>query len=101
MKNQKKPQVLANLGLLIWCQRHELAWTLPYLDVVFRRYRDKAKLSGFTCRDSRHTAATRIAQKLHGLDLCKMFGWTELKRAMIRCSRNEKSPLSGGPRLHL
>lgn len=32
------------------------------LNVVFRRYRDKAKLSGFTCRDSRHTAATRIAQ---------------------------------------
>lgn len=53
------------------------------LDVVFRRYRDKAKLSGFTCRDSRHTAATRIAQKLHVLDLCKMFGWTDPKRAMI------------------
>ena len=53
------------------------------LDAVFRRYRKLAKLDGFTFHDSRHTAATRIAQKLHVLDLCKMFGWTDPKRAMI------------------
>lgn len=53
------------------------------LDVIFRRNRNRAGLSGFTFHDSRHTAATHIAQKLHVLDLCKMFGWTDPKRAMI------------------
>lgn len=53
------------------------------LDVIFRRNRERAGLSGFTFHDSRHTAATRIAQVLHVLDLCKMFGWTDPKRAMI------------------
>ncbi len=52
------------------------------LDVIFRRCRERAGLSGFTFHDSRHTAATRIAQKLHLLDLCKMFGWSDPKRAM-------------------
>lgn len=53
------------------------------LDVIFRRNRGRAKLKGFTFHDSRHTAATRMAQKLHVLDLCKVFGWTDPKRAMI------------------
>ncbi|MFI8143290.1 integrase, partial [Acinetobacter baumannii] len=37
----------------------------------------------FTFHDTRHTAATRIAPKLPLLDLCKMFGWTDPKRAMV------------------
>lgn len=53
------------------------------LDAQFRYYRGKAKLKGFTFHDSRHTAATRMAQKIHVLDLCKVFGWTDPKRAMI------------------
>jgi integrase len=53
------------------------------LDALFRKARERAKLSGFTFHDSRHTAATHIAQRLHVLDLCKMFGWTDPKRAMI------------------
>ncbi|RYF02345.1 MAG: site-specific integrase [Comamonadaceae bacterium] len=53
------------------------------LDVNFRKYRDRAGLSGFTFHDTRHTAATRLAQLLHVLDLCKMFGWTNPKRAMV------------------
>ena len=53
------------------------------LDAMFRKYRNRAGLDGFVFHDSRHTAATWIAQKLHVLDLCKMFGWSNPKRAMI------------------
>ncbi|MGH6628019.1 MAG: tyrosine-type recombinase/integrase [Burkholderiaceae bacterium] len=52
------------------------------LDALFRRARDRAGFSGFTFHDSRHTAATRLAQRLHVLDLCKMFGWANTKRAL-------------------
>jgi integrase len=49
----------------------------------FMKARIKAELFDFTFHDTRHTAATRIAQKLPLLDLCKMFGWVDPKRAMI------------------
>lgn len=52
------------------------------LDVLFRRARDQAGMSGFVFHDSRHTAATWLAQRLHVLDLCKMFGWANPKQAM-------------------
>lgn len=48
----------------------------------FMRARIEAEMFGFTFHDARHTAATRIAQKLSILDLCKMFGWSNPKRAM-------------------
>lgn len=61
------------------------------LDANFRKYRDRAGLSGFTFHDSRHTAATWIAARMKSnnlpaqqalLDLCKMFGWTKLDQAL-------------------
>jgi integrase len=52
------------------------------LDALFRKARVKAGLAGFTFHDARHTAATRIAQRLHVLDLCRMFGWSKTDRAM-------------------
>lgn len=52
------------------------------LDVLFRRARSKAGLSGFVFHDTRHTAATRMAQKLHVLELCNVFGWTSTTRAL-------------------
>ena len=52
------------------------------LDAMFRKYRAKAGLSGFTFHDARHTAATRLAQRLHVLDLCKVFGWHTTTRAL-------------------
>lgn len=52
------------------------------LDAMFRKYRERAGLSGFTFHDSRHTAATRMAQILNVLDLCKVFGWTNATRAL-------------------
>jgi integrase len=53
------------------------------LDAMFRKYRERAELGGFTFHDSRHTAATWLARKLDVLDLCKAFGWRDPKRAMI------------------
>lgn len=52
------------------------------LDALFRRARDRAGLSGFTFHDARHTAATVLAQRIHVLDLCRIFGWKNTKRAL-------------------
>lgn len=51
-------------------------------DTLFRKYRDRCGLEGFTFHDSRHTAATMLSRKLGVLDLCKMFGWTDTKQAL-------------------
>lgn len=53
------------------------------LDAMFRRYRDRAGLSGFTFHDSRHTAATWMARRVDVLTLCKVFGWKNPKMAMV------------------
>ncbi|WP_284074017.1 tyrosine-type recombinase/integrase [Acinetobacter nosocomialis] len=57
--------------------------TSDEVTVEFREAKLEAGLDGFTFHDSRHTAATRIAQKIQLLDLCKMFGWSNPRRAMI------------------
>lgn len=55
------------------------------LDTYFRDHRTESGLSGFTFHDSRHTAATWIgrAGKINVLDMCKAFGWTDPKVAMV------------------
>ena len=53
------------------------------LSTLFRRYRERAGLNGFTFHDCRHTAATMISRKVEVLDLCKIFGWTDPKMAMV------------------
>lgn len=57
--------------------------TPPTLDANFRKYRQRAGLDGFTFHDTRHTAATMLARRLHILDLCKMFGWTDARQAQV------------------
>jgi integrase len=52
------------------------------LDVLFRRARQDANLSGFTFHDARHTAATWMAHKVDVLTLCKIFGWKDTKQAL-------------------
>jgi len=61
------------------------------LSSLFRKYRNRAGLEGFTFHDSRHTAATWIAARMKSnglpaqqalLDLCKMFGWSKLDQAL-------------------
>lgn len=55
------------------------------LDALFRKYRARAGLSGFTFHDARHTACTRIglARRITALDLCKMMGWKRLDQALV------------------
>lgn len=52
------------------------------LDANFRKYRQRAGLEGFTFHDSRHTAATWMAQRIHALDLCKVMGWKNASQAL-------------------
>ncbi len=53
------------------------------VSTAFMKARIESGLDGFTFHDARHTAATRIALKIPVLDLCKMFGWSNPKRAMV------------------
>lgn len=53
------------------------------ISTEFMKTRTSAEMYGFTFHDTRHTAATRIALKIPLLDLCKMFGWSDPKRAMV------------------
>jgi integrase len=53
------------------------------LDALFRKARVRAGLEGFTFHDSRHTAATWLAPKLHILELCRMFGWKNTSQALV------------------
>lgn len=52
------------------------------LDAMFRKYRQRAGLDGFTFHDSRHTAATWLARRLDVLDLCKAMGWSSTTQAL-------------------
>lgn len=55
------------------------------IDTHYRNAKDRAGLDGFTFHDARHTAATRIGRsgKLQLMEMCKMFGWSDPKMAMI------------------
>lgn len=53
------------------------------LSGLFIRYRKRSGLEGFTFHDTRHTAATWMAKKVDVLTLCKIFGWTDPKMAMV------------------
>lgn len=66
-----------------WDASSVFGLTTQTLDAMFRKYRDKAGLSGFVFHDSRHTAATMLAKRLHVLELCKVFGWSDPKMAMV------------------
>lgn len=57
--------------------------TSDYAGRLFRQAVRKAKIQGVKFHDTRHTAATRLAQKLNVLDLCRMFGWKDPRHAMV------------------
>jgi hypothetical protein len=68
------------------------------MDAMFRSARQRAGLTGFTFHDSRHTAATWMAKRMKNnpdvsaqqavLDLCKIFGWTDVSRALVYYNPN-------------
>lgn len=53
------------------------------LDVLFRKARDRAGLVDLTFHDTRHTAITRLADKLDVLELSRMTGHKNPKSLMV------------------
>lgn len=65
-----------------WSKSHVVGLTTRQVDSNFRAVRNKVGLEGFTFHDSRHTAATIFAKKVHVLELCKIMGWKNVKQAL-------------------
>lgn len=53
------------------------------LDALFRKARGRAMVEDATFHDTRHLAITRLAKKLHVLDLARMTGHRDLKKLQI------------------
>lgn len=53
------------------------------LDSLFRKYRDGSAVTGMNFHDTRHEAITRLAKKLHVLDLARMTGHKDIRKLMI------------------
>lgn len=54
------------------------------LDALFRKTRDdETDIKGLTFHDTRHEAITRLAKKLHVLDLARMVGHKNLKLLLV------------------
>jgi len=68
-----------------WDDKYVMGIHAPTLDALFRKYRKKAGLVGFCFHDSRHCAATRIANsgKIDIVTMCRIFGWSSPKMAMV------------------
>jgi integrase len=54
--------------------------TTATLDAMFRVARTRAKIEGMTFHDTRHEAITRLAKKLHVLDLARMVGHSDIRQ---------------------
>ena len=56
------------------------------LDMLFRKANARAGTEDATFHDSRHLAITRLARKLHVLDLARMVGHGDLKQLQVYCN---------------
>ncbi|MEC5161879.1 tyrosine-type recombinase/integrase [Janthinobacterium sp. CG_S6] len=56
--------------------------TTATLDALFRKYRDMSGVEGVTFHDTRHLATTRLARKLHVLELARMTGHRDIRELM-------------------
>lgn len=65
-----------------WDERLVFGVKTASLDAMFRKYRQRAGMDGFTFHDSRHTAATWMARRVDVLTLCKVFGWAQTTQAL-------------------
>ena len=54
--------------------------TSATLDAMFRKAKEKAGIEGMTFHDTRHEAITRLAKKLHVLDLARMVGHSDIRQ---------------------
>ncbi len=53
------------------------------IDALFRNAKKRCMIQGLRFHDSRHTAITRLASKLHVLDLARMTGHKDLRNLQI------------------
>lgn len=53
------------------------------LDVLFRRARDACQIENLTFHDARREAASRLAKKLHPLELARVLGHTDLDMLLV------------------
>lgn len=58
------------------------------LDTLFRRARDRCMIEGLTFHDSRREATSRLAKKLHPLELARVTGHTDLKMLLVYYSES-------------
>lgn len=54
--------------------------TSATLDAMFRKAKEKVGIEGMTFHDTRHEAITRLAKKLHVLDLARMVGHSDIRQ---------------------
>ena len=73
---------LSEKALSIW-QEGSFKLDSKRLDVHWRNLCKAAGIEGLHFHDLRGVAATRLSQKLTPFQLAKMFGWKDLKHAMI------------------
>ena len=59
--------------------REPLGLTAGSISALFAQLADKCGIDGLTFHDLRHVAASRLAKKLDPWELCKMFGWKDMK----------------------
>lgn len=84
-KNGKPREVpLSSEALTIWGGLPDGHFNLTprQLETNFRRIRKDAGLEGFVFHDTRHTAITRLAPKVHVLALAKIVGHSDPKELM-------------------
>lgn len=53
--------------------------TAGSISALFARYAKEAKVEGLTFHCLRRTAATRLSKRLNPFQLCKMFGWKDMR----------------------
>lgn len=70
-------------ALRIWQESGPFHMEPSRMEALWRKIRGKTTVDGLRFHDSRHFAATRLAQKLHVLDLCRVMGWRNPKQAMV------------------
>lgn len=75
---------LSARALEIWKMAPEgFGITPASLDALFRKARDTTPIEDMTFHDTRHEAITRLARKLHVLDLARMVGHKDIRKLMI------------------
>lgn len=76
---------LSKKALYLWglTEGEGFGLTPQQLDANFRKYRDRSGIKDLVFHDSRHTAITRLAEKLDVLALARMTGHRDIKQLMV------------------